>query len=55
MNGSAVTKSNNALVFTAVGKQTAATTTGNEAIVVETDNNGGLTLGLAVLDCGEYN
>lgn len=54
MNGTAVTKPNNALAFTAVGKQTAATATGNEAIVVETDANGGLTLGIASLDAGTY-
>jgi hypothetical protein len=54
MNGTAVIKSNNTLAFTAVGKQTAATATANEAIVVETDANGGLTLGIASLDAGTY-
>ena len=54
MNGTAVIKSNNTLAFTAVGKQTPATATANEAIVVETDANGGLTLGIASLDAGTY-
>ena len=54
MNGTAVAKANNTLAFTAVGKQTAATATGDEAIVVETDANGGLTLGIATLDAGTY-
>ena len=54
MNGTGVIKSNNTLAFTAVGKQTAATATANEAIVVETDVNGGLTLGIASLDAGTY-
>ena len=54
MNGTAVAKANNTLAFTAAGKQTAATATNNEAIVVETDANGGLTLGIASLDAGTY-
>lgn len=54
MNGTAVVKANNTLAFTAAGKQTAATATNNEAIVVETDANGGLTLGIASLDAGTY-
>lgn len=54
MNGTGVTVTNNVAALTATGKQTAATATNNEAIVVETDANGGLTLGIASLDAGTY-
>lgn len=54
VNGHALTISNNVATQTVNGKQTAATATGDEAIVVETDANGNLTIGIAGLDCGEY-
>lgn len=54
MNGSAVTKSDESLAFTAVASTSAGTATGNEAIVITTDANGGLTFALDTLDCGTY-
>jgi len=54
VNGSALTVSNNVAAVTVVGKQTEATPTANEAIVVETGENGNLTLGLGNLDAGTY-
>ena len=54
VNGKTLTITNNVATQTVNGKQTEATATNNEAIVVETDNNGNLTLGLASLDAGTY-
>ena len=54
VNGSALTVTNNVAALTVEGKQSEATATGNEAIVVETDANGNLTLGLANIDAGTY-
>lgn len=54
MNGTAVPKSNKVLAFSATSMTSQATAVGNEAIVITTDNNGGLTFGIATLDCGTY-
>ena len=54
VNSKALAISNNVASQTVSGKQSAATATNNEAIVVETDNTGNLTLGIAVLDAGLY-
>ena len=54
VNGNALTITNNVATQTVNGKQTAATATANEAIVVETDANGNLVLGIASLDAGTY-
>lgn len=52
MNGSAVTKSNESLAFTAVAA-TGASNSAN-AIVIDTDANGGLHFSLGTLDAGYY-
>jgi hypothetical protein len=54
VNNAPLAITSNALTQTVVGKQSEATATNNEAIVVETDANGNLTLGLANLDAGTY-
>lgn len=54
VNGNALTITNNVATQTVEGKQTAANATNNEAIVVETDANGNLVLGIASLDAGTY-
>lgn len=54
VNNAPLAITSNVLTQTVVGKQSEATATGNEAIVVETDANGNLTLGLANLDAGTY-
>lgn len=52
MNGSAVTKSNESLAFTAVAA-TGASNSAN-AIVIDTDEHGGLHFSLGTLDAGFY-
>lgn len=54
VNNAPLAITNNVLAQTVVGKQSEATATSNEAIVVETDASGNLTLGLANLDAGTY-
>lgn len=54
VNNAHLAVTNKVLTQTVAGKQTEATATSNEAIVVETDANGNLTLGLAYLDAGTY-
>lgn len=55
VNNVALTPSNNSVNVAIAGATTAATATGNEAIVVTTDSTtGAVTLGLAVLDAGTY-
>ena len=54
MNGSAVTKSDESLAFTAVASQNAAPSGSTTAIVIDTDANGGLTFSLGTLDVGFY-
>jgi ribosome-associated translation inhibitor RaiA len=54
VNGTALAETDNAVNVSISGSQTAATATGNEAIVVNTDANGAITLGIAYIDCGEY-
>lgn len=54
VNNAPLAVANNVASQTVVGKQSAATATNNEAIVVETDATGNLTLGIASLDAGTY-
>ena len=55
VNGIAVTPANKVAPIAVSSSQSAATTTGNEAIVVTTDNaTGAITLGIANIDCGYY-
>lgn len=55
VNNVALTPSSNSVNVAIAGATTAATATGNEAIVVTTDSStGAVTLGLAVLDAGTY-
>lgn len=54
MNGTALTPSNNVLPFTATASTSARTASNGEAIVIDTDANGGLTFALDTLDCGTY-
>ena len=54
MNGTALTPSNNVLPFTATASTSAGTSTSTEAIVITTDNAGGLTFALGTIDCGTY-
>lgn len=54
MNGTGLTPSNGVLPFTAVASTSAGTATNDEAIVITTGNDGGLTFALDTLDCGTY-
>lgn len=54
VNNAPLAITSNVLKQTVVGKQSEAIAETNEAIVVETDANGNLTLGLANLDAGTY-
>lgn len=54
VNGAPLAITSNRLTQTVIGKQSEATATSNEAIVVDTDANGNLTLGIASLDAGTY-
>ena len=54
VNGSALTKSDRVLAVTVTPATSATTATSTEAITVQTDANGNITLGLANIDCGTY-
>ena len=54
VNTKPLSVANNVASITVNGKTTEATADGNKAIIVETDANGNLTLGLAYIDVGEY-
>lgn len=54
INGSATTVTDHVAGFTVESATSATTATGNEAITVQTDANGNITLGLASIDCGTY-
>lgn len=55
VNSHAVTVANHVAPISVVGATEAMTATNTEAIVVDTDANGNITLGLANIDCGTYN
>lgn len=52
VNGNAVTVANKVAPISIIAATTAAT--GTTAIVVDTDNSGNITLGIANIDCGYY-
>ena len=54
VNGNAVTVADKVAPISIIAATTAVTTTGNEAIVVNTDANGNITLGISSIDCGYY-
>lgn len=54
VNGSDATVTNNIAALTIDSATSAMTATNGEAIVVDTDANGGITLGIAGIDCGYY-
>ena len=55
VNGIAVTPANKVAPISITAATSAATATGNEAIVITTDNaTGAITLGIANIDCGYY-
>ena len=54
VNGKAVTLANKVAPISITAATSAASATGNEAIVVNTDNSGNITLGIANIDCGYY-
>lgn len=54
VNGSGLTVTNNIAAVTVSGATAELSASGNNAIVVNTDANGNLTIGLATLDCGTY-
>ena len=54
VNGKAVTLANKVAPISITAATSAASTTGNEAIVVNTDNSGNITLGISSIDCGYY-
>ena len=54
VNGNAVTVANKVAPISITAATSAATATSTEAIVVNTDNNGNITLGIANIDCGYY-
>lgn len=54
VNGNAVTVANKVAPISITAATSAATATSTEAIVVRTDANGNITLGLAAIDCGYY-
>lgn len=54
VNGSALTKSDRVLAVNVTPATGATTATSTEAITVDTDANGNITLGLANIDCGTY-
>lgn len=54
VNGSALTKSDRVLAVTVTPATSATTATSTEAITVQTDANGNITLGIANIDCGYY-
>ena len=54
VNGNAVTVANKVAPISITAATSAATATSTEAIVVDTDANGNITLGIANIDCGFY-
>ena len=54
VNGNAVTVANKVAPISITAATSAATATSTEAIVVNTDANGNITLGIANIDCGYY-
>ena len=54
VNNEPLTVANNVASLNIQGMETAATATGDEAIVVDYDQEGNLLIGIAGLDCGEY-
>ena len=54
VNGNAVTVANHVASISVEGSTSAMTATNAEAIVVDTDANGNITLGLGIIDCGTY-
>ena len=54
VNGHAVTVANKVAPISITAATSAATATSTEAIVVDTDANGNITLGIANIDCGYY-
>ena len=55
VNGHAVTVANKVAPISITAATSAATATSTEAIVVDTDANGNITLGISTVDCGYYN
>ena len=54
VNGNAVTVANKVAPISITAATSAVTATSTEAIVVDTDANGNITLGIANIDCGYY-
>lgn len=54
VNNHAVTVANKVAPISITAATSAVTATSTEAIVVNTDNSGNITLGLATIDCGTY-
>ena len=54
VNGNAVTVANKVAPISITAATSAATATSTEAIVVDTNANGNITLGIANIDCGYY-
>lgn len=54
VNGASVTVANKVAPISITAATSAVTATSTEAIVVNTDENGNITLGLASIDCGTY-
>ena len=54
VNGNAVTVANKVAPISITAATSAATATSTEAIVVNTDANGNITLGISSIDCGYY-
>lgn len=54
VNGNAVTAANHVAPISVESATSAMTATSTEAIVVDTDANGNITLGIANIDCGYY-
>ena len=54
VNGNAVTVADKVAPISITAATSAATATSTEAIVVDTDANGNITLGIANIDCGYY-
>ena len=54
VNNVALAETDNAVNIQISSATSAATATSTEAIVVDTDANGNITLGIANIDCGYY-
>ena len=54
VNGNAVTVANKVAPISITAATAAATATSTEAIIVDTDNSGNITLGISSIDCGYY-